>query len=59
MKNDINAVAEYLWTSNNSHEVVNNMELCSVCVSVRVRVTVRIRVRVSVRVRVRIRISFF
>merc|ERR1719201_1778534 len=30
LQNDVDAVAEYLWTSAKKHKVVNNMELCSV-----------------------------
>jgi len=30
MKNDVDAMAEYLWTSPKKHRIVNGMELCSV-----------------------------
>jgi hypothetical protein len=30
LKDDVSAVAEYLWTSDKSHDVVKGMELCSV-----------------------------
>merc|ERR1712084_144744 len=30
LKSDVGAVAEYLWTSGKKHEIVQDMELCSV-----------------------------
>ena len=30
MKNDVDAMAEYLWTSSKKHSIVKDMELCSV-----------------------------
>jgi hypothetical protein len=30
LQNDVDAVAEYLWTSTQKHRIVNRMELCSV-----------------------------